>query len=197
MCLRQVYAGIGDCFRPNLSPDTGCPIARQTPQISKRGSKRTIGRKRGGQAGKARGSASHVRRDRRKSDEWTQSMPETDYGAIVDQLRELKRQKAAGGRSRVAKSEQGNHTLACDLARTMLTLIGREFPMSQSSAFMTAFWAGLASPTGLFAATPVYVPQILGYRIANSFAQVGMSLTQVSVPAYHGGEPDRPERSAA
>jgi hypothetical protein len=33
---------------------------------------------------------------KRKSDEWIRSRPPTDYGAIVDHLRELKRRKAAG-----------------------------------------------------------------------------------------------------
>ena len=32
---------------------------------------------------------------KRKSDEWIRSRPLTDYGAIVDHLRELKRRKAA------------------------------------------------------------------------------------------------------
>jgi hypothetical protein len=35
------------------------------------------------------------------------------------------------------------------------------------------------------------MPQIAGYSVANSFAQVGLLLTQVSVPAYYGREPDR------
>ena len=33
---------------------------------------------------------------KRKSDEWVKLCPPTDYGAIVDHLRELRRRKAAG-----------------------------------------------------------------------------------------------------
>jgi hypothetical protein len=33
---------------------------------------------------------------KRKSDEWIRLLPPTDYGAIVDHLRELKQRKAAG-----------------------------------------------------------------------------------------------------
>jgi hypothetical protein len=35
---------------------------------------------------------------RRKSEEWASLCPPTDYGAIVDRLRELRRQAAAGRR---------------------------------------------------------------------------------------------------
>jgi hypothetical protein len=72
--------------------------------------------------------------------------------------------------------------------------------MNQSPAFVTAFWTGLASPVSLYSAPPLYVPQIAGYSIGTSFAQVGMTLTQLSVQAY-GREPDgtasTAERSAA
>ena len=73
--------------------------------------------------------------------------------------------------------------------------------MNQSSAFATGFWTGLASPVALYSAPPLYVPQITGYSIGSSFAQVGLTLTQLSVPAYYGREPDgatsAAERSAA
>jgi hypothetical protein len=73
--------------------------------------------------------------------------------------------------------------------------------MNQSSTFVTAFWAGLASPVSLYSAPPLYVPQITGYSIGSSFAQVGITLNQLSVPAYYGREPDgtasAAERSAA
>jgi hypothetical protein len=70
-------------------------------------------RKRGGQAGNQNAvkhgrhsapvrAARHVAtlalyaESKRKSDEWVRLCPATDYGAIVDHLRELRRRKAAG-----------------------------------------------------------------------------------------------------
>jgi len=78
------------------------------PQILKECRKRMLNRKRGGQPGN-RNATKHgchsapVRAARlaawkeqqRRSDEWMKTIPQTDYGAIIDQLRALKQRKEA------------------------------------------------------------------------------------------------------
>jgi hypothetical protein len=64
-----------------------------------------------------------------------------------------------------------------------------------SPAFVAAFGAGLASPVSLYATT-LYTPQIVGYNVGTSFAQVGVTLTQLSAPAYYGRE-SKSERTAS
>ena len=65
--------------------------------------------------------------------------------------------------------------------------------MNQNPVFWAAFWAGLASPVSLYSAPASYVPYINGYSVASSFAQVGVSLTQSSLSAFDGRQPDDPE----
>jgi uncharacterized protein YjcR len=78
------------------------------PQILKEGRKRMPRRKRGGQPGN-QNAVKHGRfsapvraarlaawaEQQRRSDEWMKTMPQTDYGAIVDGLRVLKQRKEA------------------------------------------------------------------------------------------------------
>jgi hypothetical protein len=54
----------------------------------------------------------------------------------------------------------------------------------QQSAFLTAFWTGLASPVALFSTPPVYVPAVSNCTVGSSFASVGVSL---SLLVSHGG----------
>gem|GEM_PF-2907694 len=65
--------------------------------------------------------------------------------------------------------------------------------MNQNPVFWAAFWVGLASPVSLYSAPASYVPYINGYSVASSFAQVGVSLTQSSLSAFDGRQPDDPE----
>jgi hypothetical protein len=55
--------------------------------------------------------------------------------------------------------------------------------MNQPSAFLTAFWTGLASPMALFGATPLYAPAVLGFTIGSTFASVGASLNRFPATA--------------
>lgn len=62
--------------------------------------------------------------------------------------------------------------------------------MYQSPMFLAAFWAGLASPIGLYSVTTSYVPSINGCTPGASFAHVGVSLTQISGSVSDGREFD-------
>ena len=63
--------------------------------------------------------------------------------------------------------------------------------MDKNSVFMTAFWAGLASPSAVHAATPVYRPQICDLTFFAPFAVVGELIT-LSLPGHNDGrhQPD-------
>jgi uncharacterized protein YjcR len=94
-----------------LSPGNRLPNRVLSAAEFEEGSKRMTGRKRGGQPGNqnavthgrhsasfraAKRSAAQAMYEetRRKSEEWLRSCPQTDYGAIVDRLRDLMRQNA-------------------------------------------------------------------------------------------------------
>jgi len=58
--------------------------------------------------------------------------------------------------------------------------------MNQPSMFLTAFWAGLASPVFLYA-QPTPYPLGLGvYTVGGAFAQVGMTLNHSAMAIYGG-----------
>jgi hypothetical protein len=61
--------------------------------------------------------------------------------------------------------------------------------MNKSSAFLAAFWAGLAAPASLYSAVPSYRPLIADLTFADSFALVGGYLAMA--------EADYVERSTA
>src|SRR5437868_3870492 len=97
--------GKGDSFCTATPLETGCPISRETPQNLRKGQKRMLVQK-GARAVKHGRHSAPVRATRlaarieeqRRSDEWMKTIPETDYGAIVDSLRALKRKEAATNR---------------------------------------------------------------------------------------------------
>jgi hypothetical protein len=67
--------------------------------------------------------------------------------------------------------------------------------MNQRSVFWAAFCAGLAAPVGLFSPPTPYVLNLGVYSIADSFAQVGMTLSQASAPIFDDGPFDGIEYS--
>jgi hypothetical protein len=58
--------------------------------------------------------------------------------------------------------------------------------MRASPRFWTAFWAGLAAPIGLYAASDPYAAYIGGYRPPQTFAAIGNFMGRVV-----GGTPAR------
>ena len=58
--------------------------------------------------------------------------------------------------------------------------------MDRHSVFMTAFWAGLASPAAVYAALPGYRPQICDLTFFAPFAVVGEFIT-LSLPEQDDG----------
>jgi hypothetical protein len=59
--------------------------------------------------------------------------------------------------------------------------------INQNSVFWEAFWAGAASPVYLFSPPTPYVPSIVIYSVADTFAQVGITLTETTAPVYYAG----------
>ena len=66
--------------------------------------------------------------------------------------------------------------------------------MDRHSVFMTAFWAGLASPAAVYASTPVYRPQVCDLTFFAPFAVVG-DLISLSLREADAGRTEAPERS--
>jgi hypothetical protein len=56
--------------------------------------------------------------------------------------------------------------------------------MIQSRAFLAAFCKGMASPVSLFVRPAPYHFTCRQYTVAESFAQVGMSLTQTTSSTF-------------
>jgi hypothetical protein len=61
--------------------------------------------------------------------------------------------------------------------------------MNKSSVFLTAFWAGLAAPTSLYATSAAYRPLINDLTFSDSFALVGIFLGESVVAAQNDGQP--------
>jgi hypothetical protein len=55
---------------------------------------------------------------------------------------------------------------------------GIETTMDPKYAFITAFWAGLAAPVGLYAVTPNYLTYVTPQPIGYGFVAVGSSMTE-------------------
>jgi hypothetical protein len=68
--------------------------------------------------------------------------------------------------------------------------------MDKHSVFMTAFWAGLASPASVYASTPIYRPQICELTFFAPFAVVG-ELISLSLHEADAGRTKASERSVA
>jgi len=68
--------------------------------------------------------------------------------------------------------------------------------MDRHSVFMTAFWAGLASPVAVYASTPVDRPQICDLTFFAPFAVVG-DLISLSLHEADAGRTEATERSLA
>jgi len=60
--------------------------------------------------------------------------------------------------------------------------------MNRNSVFLTAFWAGMAAPASLYAATPSYRPIIADLTFSDSLAVVGMFLHQAMAEADNVGQ---------
>jgi hypothetical protein len=68
-------------------------------------------------------------------------------------------------------------------------------PVDRYSVFMTAFWAGLASPGAVYASTPQYRPQICDLTFFAPFAVAG-ELISLSLRDSNAGRQEPPDRSA-
>jgi hypothetical protein len=60
--------------------------------------------------------------------------------------------------------------------------------VNRNSVFWAAFWAGLASPTAVYAASPVYYSYIGNYSVPLSFMQVGLALGHSYAQATDDGQ---------
>ena len=58
--------------------------------------------------------------------------------------------------------------------------------MNRSSVFATAFWAGLASPASIYGDVLVYRPWVSDLTFADSFALVGLFLSNAIIEADDG-----------
>ena len=67
--------------------------------------------------------------------------------------------------------------------------------MDRHSVFMTAFWAGLASPAAVYASAPGYRPQIRDLTFFAPFAVVGEFIT-LSLPEQNDGRTANSEPAA-
>jgi len=65
------------------------------------------------------------------------------------------------------------------------------------SAFLTAFWAGLASPICAFAAPQTAVPAIMSCTLAGTFATVGATLSRSLTAQVDDGHVRTTESEAA
>lgn len=59
--------------------------------------------------------------------------------------------------------------------------------MCANPRFWTAFWAGLAAPTGLYAGPAPYAAYIGGYSLPQTFAAVGVYMNQAVGQFQHDG----------
>lgn len=70
---------------------------------------------------------------------------------------------------------------------------GHQADMDARSAFMTAFWAGLAAPAGMYGPTPYYMAYALPQDVAQAFLLVGAELKAAAVMAEANEPRVRPE----
>ena len=61
--------------------------------------------------------------------------------------------------------------------------------MNQNSAFLTAFWAGLAAPALLYQPSEPYYLYLGTYTVAQSFGAVAMYLDRASGTYLYVGQP--------
>lgn len=59
--------------------------------------------------------------------------------------------------------------------------------MRPTPAFLTAFWAGMAAPTGLYAATPLYMAYAAPQMVQTSFFFVGRQISEAMQKVENDG----------